>query len=401
VSERQRGGRNPGSAGDEWLHAAVRATLSGPADGCPDASEVAAFAEGRLDAGERERFERHAASCQRCLDLLGTLAQVDEAFVPAAEVRAGASWSWWRWLVPATVAATAAGVYLLVQPAAPVSHVPVAEEPAPAVVADGRLPERSGQVVGGAVPRDEEKPSAATAPQPARPSGAPSAPGQAVRGVQMPAGRGLETPVGRDFSPGQPPQAPEPKAKQDAAAPAVADQALAVPSKRVAVSAETGAAAPVAVPAERELAVAEQALRPQAAGGQPSAAVARGKGLDSAAHWVEASAPGGTERWRFGPGTAVSRSLDGGRTWQPGTTPAAVTAASCPVPSTCWAVGRRGVVIATADGVTWRRIPFPDPSDLVTVAASDAIVATVTTASGTRYATTDGGATWTAAPRQF
>ena len=78
MSERQRGGQDPGGSSDTWLHAAVRATLAQSVDGCPDVSDVAAFAEGNLEGPERERFERHAAGCQRCLDLLGTLARIGE-----------------------------------------------------------------------------------------------------------------------------------------------------------------------------------------------------------------------------------------------------------------------------------------------------------------------------------
>jgi len=100
----------------------VRASVSASADGCPDASELAAFAEGRLDRVESERFEQHAASCQRCLDVLSVLAQVDEGVVAAAEQPARGRRAWWRWLVPTTVAATAAGVYLLVQPPPPAAN---------------------------------------------------------------------------------------------------------------------------------------------------------------------------------------------------------------------------------------------------------------------------------------
>jgi photosystem II stability/assembly factor-like uncharacterized protein len=169
----------------------------------------------------------------------------------------------------------------------------------------------------------------------------------------------------------------------------------------VAVSAEAGAQA---APAERERGKAEPVQAESRAVSQAAARPAptrvapenRALGAAAAAHWLEVSAPGGGSRWRFGPGAAVSRSADGGRTWEPGTTPAGVTAASCPAPSTCWAVGRAGVVIATSDGLTWRRIPFPDSSDLVDVAAESATVATVSAAAGTRYTTRDGGATWVA-----
>lgn len=376
MSERQRSGQDPGGSSDTWLHTAVRATLAQSVDGCPDLSDVAAFAEGNLEGGERERFERHVAGCQRCLELLATLARIDEQASIAAEARVRDRRAWWRWLVPATVAATAAGVYLLVQPAEPGKSARVTEEPAQAVVADGRLAERSDQVVGGAVARNEPRP--ASPPQPIRPAATPP-PADAAAPARS--------------------KGPEPAAKEEAApavpaAPAQADQAQAMPSKGIAASGEARAQA--SRPAEREPALAEPALTAQAAAPRPSLPDRRELGTTSAAHWVEASAPGGTTRWRFGPGTAVSRSLDGGRTWEPGTTPGGVTAASAPTPAVCWAVGRAGVVIVTSDGVTWRRVPFPDASDLVAVSADDAMAAAVGTATGTWYTTRDGGATWAA-----
>jgi hypothetical protein len=233
---------------------------------------------------------------------------------------------------------------------------------------------------------------------------------------------GAATPAGRDLSPSVA-VAPAPRRE------AIADELLPMaakpaneaaggaaaptpPAKGVAVSAESRVQAAVA--ADRELAKMEPKMEalpgaaaaqtvaeagvppPQAARPRSTAAENRALGATAAAHWIEVSAPGGSVRWRFGPGTAVSRSADGGRTWEPGTTPAGVTAASCPGPTTCWAVGRAGVVLMTTDGVSWRRAPFADASDLVAVAAESAAVATVTTAAGTRYTTGDGANTWVA-----
>jgi photosystem II stability/assembly factor-like uncharacterized protein len=62
-----------------------------------------------------------------------------------------------------------------------------------------------------------------------------------------------------------------------------------------------------------------------------------------------------------------------------------------------WVVGRRGVVLNARDGVTWRRVPFPAPVDLVAVEAAVGSI-TVTAADGRRWTTTDGGASWALAP---
>ena len=46
------------------------------------------------------------------------------------------------------------------------------------------------------------------------------------------------------------------------------------------------------------------------------------------------------------------------------------------------------------DGLTWRRVAFPEAIELVGVRASDASNATVTAADGRRFTTTDGGKSW-------
>ena len=76
------------------------------------------------------------------------------------------------------------------------------------------------------------------------------------------------------------------------------------------------------------------------------------------------------------------------------TTP--LTAGTSPASNVCWIVGRLGVVMLTTDGRTWRGIAFPAITDLSSVTATDARNATVMTADGHAFMTTDGGTTWNA-----
>jgi hypothetical protein len=72
-----------------------------------------------------------------------------------------------------------------------------------------------------------------------------------------------------------------------------------------------------------------------------------------------------------------------------------LTAGSAPSPSVCWLVGRGGVVVISIDqGGTWRRVAFPEITDLSAVRATDARTASITTADGRMFSTSDGGATW-------
>jgi hypothetical protein len=104
-------------------------------------------------------------------------------------------------------------------------------------------------------------------------------------------------------------------------------------------------------------------------------------------------------RWRIEEG-AVRKTMDGGLTWQPVSSSLLATstiyAGAAPSPTTCWLVGGSGLVLVTVDGSSWKRVGFPETSDLTSVVAAGASSAIVTTADGRRLETTDGGATWTA-----
>jgi hypothetical protein len=112
---------------------------------------------------------------------------------------------------------------------------------------------------------------------------------------------------------------------------------------------------------------------------------------------IEIRSPDPSIRWRIGPGGSVERTTDGGTTWAsaPTGTAADLTAGSSPAPSVCWLVGRAGTVLVSTDGSTWRRVAFPEVTDLAGVLAADARTVTISTADGRRFRTADGGMTWT------
>ena len=101
-------------------------------------------------------------------------------------------------------------------------------------------------------------------------------------------------------------------------------------------------------------------------------------------------------RWRVLANGRVARSIDAGATWT-GTAvdPALhITGGAAPQPQVCWLIGRAGVVLLSTDGTTFARVPFPDTADPLSIRASSAREATVTTAAGRILTTTDGGLTW-------
>jgi hypothetical protein len=70
-----------------------------------------------------------------------------------------------------------------------------------------------------------------------------------------------------------------------------------------------------------------------------------------------------------------------------------LTTGMAPSSSVCWIVGRGGAVFLTTDGARFTRLPFPEMVDLVSISATDQ-TATVSTADGRSWTTTDQGQTW-------
>ena len=127
----------------------------------------------------------------------------------------------------------------------------------------------------------------------------------------------------------------------------------------------------------------------------PAGAPARlARNLDATV--VTVSAPGGTVWWTFGPSGQISRSADGGASWQPQASGVTgdLLAGSAPSSDVCWIVGSAGTVLLTSDGEQWKRLPFPLAVDLVAVEATGARAATATTRDGRRFETLDAGLSW-------
>jgi photosystem II stability/assembly factor-like uncharacterized protein len=134
--------------------------------------------------------------------------------------------------------------------------------------------------------------------------------------------------------------------------------------------------------------------------------LAAGRGVETfRAAPLEIRSPDPNYRWRISPPTVIQRSTDGGKTWSivdplraatraDGGTAAVLTAGSSPSRDVCWIVGRTGTVLLSTNGATWLRRPFPENVDLTGVRALDGRSATVTAVDGRRFATADGGATW-------
>jgi hypothetical protein len=335
---------------DRLLKHPARARSHGRSQGsCLDAETLAAWMDDSLPPAERAAAETHAADCDRCLAVLASIAKTSPP--PSAAPRP--SWLSVRWLVPLTSAAVAIAAWVLISPG---SRAPLQSPSAPAV--DAVKPDEPARQLERDAPVEARPDAQEKKADPAR---------ESTRDREQADSR----PLTRSNARG-------PAAVLDKATPAAqAPPPVAVsrPSPPVA------AAAPPPPPPARAEALDERAqLQARTAAPLP--------------HMIVSPDP--AVRWRFAE-RAVERSTDGGRTWQPQTTAAAsgLLAGASPSSSVCWIVGRSGLVLVSTDGETWRRLDFPDAKvDIVSVSALDGLAATVVTADGRSFQTTDGGRSW-------
>ena len=213
-----------------------------------------------------------------------------------------------------------------------------------------------------------------------KPSSAPVPSAAAVSVAPPPASPSLDT-------------LPSPAAKEEAASPQASRDAKQAPPPPVARE-TSDAGRPVARNDEllRDAARPEADAREQRALRAPAAAAPAAPAApppEAAAGAAAQSANVLAERVQLAPrcGAAWSAAM-----------PAAeseLTAGSSPATGICWVVGRGGAVWRSVDGRTWQRVTFPEITDLSAVMATDARSASVSSADGRTFRTSDGGLTWT------
>lgn len=405
---------------------------------CPGPEILALYFDRALAADEAVRWEPHFAACARCQELLAAMARMELAAAPGVQPRpSGFTWLWnWRWLAPAAAALGALVIWVVL------SDTALFQRPGPNIarnIETASKPSSQPSVTGTdrvASTTPEEQPAAA---EPGR-----SAPGLASREVGGKRPLAPQIPEGKSATRADQVMAPKPSVPAEAQATKVGGlqekkdefAAVVIPSgappkateeqNRVAEakSAEPEARAetqtlardaaqrPAAAPAqvarsnEQDARAASEALQKRKA--EPVAQAAEAVGVEPgraarfrdkgqiAAGYAAANVASSEVVWRFGPSGSIERSSDAGATWQRQSSGVAadLLAGSAPTAEICWAVGRGGVVLRTTDGSTWVQLGSPTTLDLVSIAASDADHATVTTSEGKRHTTSDGGRTW-------
>jgi hypothetical protein len=421
----------------------VARAMREPADAgtsCPSAETLAAYLERRLGRDEHASVELHASRCSRCAAHLAALVQLED------QLAAGASPSapWWRrrpWLVPAAAAIVAGVVWTSLprERVAELTQPAVTDAPRARTEQDGRR---------GAEPATAERlrPPAATSapatplPAPATPLRAPSAtpaPSEAARQKVMAPPPRSGSPLAKNTlddrfaasAAGRPQDRatdPEPKAGEDSSSRADAERRMLQESTQAMGSRPGAPAAAAPLPS------APVTAAPQPSAGRSSGALANevsppapSEASDSVARRDEiradaaaaavpqqksalqprlalaggspviASAADPKVAWRV-TGGRVERTTDGGARWVVERAPILMPPVSGSSPSreACWLIGDGNVIARRLADGSWRRVFV---TDLVAAAveAQSAVEATLTSTDGRRFATTDGGMTWT------
>jgi putative zinc finger protein len=338
--------RNRDAAVEQWLRRSPSSTEAGPAtDACLDPEEMAALIDGRLTREARASAEAHLAGCARCQAIAGTIARTESIVQWATPVRRS-PWRWLTWALPLTAAATIVMMVVMERQ----------RESAP-------QPARADASQAAGAPRAEPPPSAAPKSQDLKDEARAATPAQARQktdSASLEKRAANEAKAGKAIDAIQPgrPAAPPPAGLAQARAAEEQQKPAATATSRVDES-------------DRLLARRVE-----------------GKIL-------EIRAPDPARRWRI-TGARVERSTDAGATWTsvPTGVSVEILAGAAPSASVCWLAGRGGLVLVTTDGTTWQRVSAPTTADLSAIRATDSRTATVTTADGQEFTTTDAGRTW-------
>ncbi|MGA8869622.1 MAG: zf-HC2 domain-containing protein [Candidatus Acidiferrales bacterium] len=432
---------------DDAMAGLLKRTLAGDAgagDDCPGPDILAAYFERSLDADETAHVELHLSECARCREQLAALGRAEEAAAtqvadtPRRQPRA--SWLWdWRWLAPVAAVLILTAVWATRRP----EFTRIAEQPTP----------KSAEVTPSqpalqAPPRDKQL------SQPSLIAPAPSAVPTPTKAAPAAISREAKSQIRVDSQIAGSPPPPKPAASsgnavsaenlpfsaRDLVAPNTLSKKTVAPQKS-STERTANAASPSANESVEIESAAPAVAPPQAApqsGAPMMAGAGRGNGagvaggvaagaiaLDSAKAKQQRIATNGRQDqaeiltatqeqlsasfvvrppdksvlWRIGNAGFIERSGDAGLTWS-GTLPkqnAHYAAGSAPSAKVCWLVGNDGIILLTQDAANWQTIPPPTQTNFVAVAARDAWTATVTTADGRKFTTTNQGESWTPA----
>ena len=427
---------------DKAMAGLLRRTLASDAAGaegkdCPAPEVLAAYYDRALGVDETARYDLHFSQCSRCREQLAAMARASDA--DGGEKKAAHGWNWLRtprWLMP-TAAAFAvlvliAGITLrkwrsvevanqvtmlrpdavpLPAPESRDTNSPAPPEPNAPMPPPSRSPAPQNQLLSGGAARDKtarelysralqlnglKKERDET--KGAREKNAPAAP--ATDSISS-----AENAMVAEAPPGTNAQSLDIVPMKPGASSAARDSALAPREEATQsgaakgkTSARPAASAPQTAAASRLAATSNLAAR----GARDAAERARIQQAQMSSNLmagIVVQTPDTNVLWMVSDSGSVGRSEDGGSSWkyQPLETHDHFVAGSAPTVRICWLVGVHGEILRTIDGKTWAAVQPPVVANFegfAGIEATDESSATVTTADGRKFSTTDGGKTW-------
>ncbi len=431
---------------ETMLRHELKAGVSPSGAQCPGPEQLAALWERSLSRSEHALVESHIAGCARCQAAMAAMARAESGAADEA-APAHAPGLWLRVTAPAAVLAVVVIIISLHLFGAPMrsrrEQIALALrhrihrhhwKPAPVLTPAPPPSEKRGGLAAGAkappppqpavVARAENTRKENPAPPPAAKELAPPARELAMR--ERPTAAELAAGQERALAPSVITSAPSPVTHRaevrppsaGAAAPQSVPQPAPAPPPAAPAGVEsnygTGAieeaqpqpathGAPIGTEPGSRSSALEQFANAPAGQAIPGTAAA------VAAPAVSAVSPQGLRRgfasfqspppvvaWNVGADGLIQRLGPGGWESLPSGTSVDLLAGSAPSAQVCWVVGKNGTVLRTIDGGNrWQPITPPAPVDLVKIETSGPDSATVTTADGRQFSTTDGGRNWT------
>lgn len=401
-------------------------------DDCPDQETLAVWLEGGLSDDALERVITHTATCERCEAIVATLVRTESVQPTADRHTLPAVPSWRRalaWGVPMAAAAVVAlAVWVRTpqpNPASPsigaltaesdmttasgstsatagaaAASVPSAElrsAPAPAPSPGpsarsntGELAD-AGRVNTGALERSADRQKASGADSPSRigavSGAATNSPG--IASAERQPGSAESTSRVARLDAGVPAAGAPPRVAASEAPPAAQQPPPPQSSTSQAQASPKRAAEPTAAAAQAGRDSFDSNAVPS-----PVTSPAGANRSNSAARWTVLASPSNTPVCRYRSRT-IEHSTDAGATWMTiaPESPAALLTGVAVSDTVCWLAGERGTVLLVTRGQP-AAIPIPAALDLTGIRARDALVASVTSATGRVFTTSDSGRTW-------
>jgi len=350
---------------------------------CPAPDLLAAYYDRVLSRRDRARVDSHLISCARCQSMMASIARADDVDRSPVDSEPARGFFWiTRLLAPMAMVGIAIAIAIGVR---------TREQRAPEVIA----------LASPAVAPKLEAAEPAAAPPPEVASQVPSVP-PAPAGVSESRTAKIFAHYGKRATE----KSVAPSLGNAAVARGIEESPEAARSERRELAEEKSASAAIgnsnlsaAAPASAAAQNASAAL----AGEVRAPTAAMGSSLSGATTMMakaprinQISSPYGSVAWQFGIGGAILRSANSGA-WvaQHSGVTTDLLAASAPSHDVCWMVGKSGTIVRTLDsGAHWQLITPPSHANFTAISATDSNNAIVIAANGQRFATHDGGVTW-------